>query len=91
MTAKWRLLIKSKETSVPPAMRIVKCVTVLHNIVIDLEGTCDTSSLDVVPIPATKLARCRANNSPGNMAKTIRDSFGDYFNGDGAIPWQNIM
>ena len=39
LTAKWRLLNKAIETNVNKAERIVRCICLLHNIIIDLEGT----------------------------------------------------
>jgi hypothetical protein len=39
LRAKWRLLNKAIETNVNKAERIVRCNFLLHNIIIDLEGT----------------------------------------------------
>jgi hypothetical protein len=38
MTAKWRLLGKAIETEVEKAESIVKCICLLHNLIIDMEG-----------------------------------------------------
>jgi len=38
LTAKWRLLNKATGTKVNKAERIVRCICLLHNIIIDLEG-----------------------------------------------------
>ena len=42
LTAKWRLLNKAIETK---AERIVRCICLLHNIIIDLEGTTRDNSV----------------------------------------------
>jgi len=39
LTAKWRLLNKAIETNVNKAETIVRCICLLQNIIIDLEGT----------------------------------------------------
>ena len=38
MTAKWRLLSKEIETDADLVDRIIKCICVLHNVIIDREG-----------------------------------------------------
>ena len=39
LTAKWRLLNKATETNINKAERIVRCIYLLHIIIIDLKGT----------------------------------------------------
>jgi len=39
LTAKWQLLNKGIEMNVNKAERIMRCICLLHNIIIDLEGT----------------------------------------------------
>jgi hypothetical protein len=39
LTAKWRFLKKAMETNVNKAERIVRCICLLHYIIIDVEGT----------------------------------------------------
>ena len=43
-TAKWRLLKKAVETNVNKDEGIVRCICLLHNIIIDLEGTTQVPS-----------------------------------------------
>ena len=45
LTAKWRLLNKVMETNVNKAERIVRCICLLHNVIIDTEGTTHDPSL----------------------------------------------
>jgi hypothetical protein len=45
VTAKWRFLKKAIETKVNKAGRIVMCICLLRNIIIDLEGTTHDSSV----------------------------------------------
>ncbi|XP_075440892.1 uncharacterized protein LOC142486104 [Ascaphus truei] len=91
MSAKWRILFKAIETSVPNAKSIVKCVAILHNVVIDLEGAYDGVMNDSTAVLPTSFRRNKANSAPGKIAKCIRDTFRDYFNAEGAVPWQNNM
>ena len=42
--SKWRILDKATETKVDTAMEIVKCIALLHNIIIDAEGLHDLLS-----------------------------------------------
>ena len=39
LMAKWRLLNKAIETKANKAERAVRCICLLHNVIIDLEGT----------------------------------------------------
>lgn len=75
--AKWRLLSKSIETDVGLADSIIKCICLLHNIIIDKEGMkhhlIDT---EVVPVSETQ---SRPLGRPTNEAKSIRELFTDYF------------
>ncbi|XP_075440410.1 uncharacterized protein LOC142485089 [Ascaphus truei] len=91
MSAKWRILLKAIETLVPNAKSIVKCVSILHNVVIDLEGANEGVMNDSTAVLPTSFRRNKANSAPGKIAKCIRDTFRDYFNAEGAVPWQNDM
>jgi hypothetical protein len=44
--SKWRILDKATETKLDTGVEIVKCIVLLHNIIIDVEGLCDFSSND---------------------------------------------
>lgn len=92
MTAKWRLLGKCIEINVGKAERIVKCICLLHNIIIDCEGGEFSSvtlqqSLNESPLQGNRSSRMY--NKASQEAQIIRDTFKSYFNGVGAIPWQN--
>lgn len=89
-TSKWRILNKAIETKVDTAVDIVKCATLLHNIIIDMEGLDATSCVNQdsageinVPTPG------RVNNASQSSAKHVRDTFCSYFNSpQGYIPGQ---
>lgn len=95
LTAKWRLLGKCIETEVDKAERIVKAICLLHNIIIDREGVDffkSTKLQDADSLSESSLQQirsCRTFNRSSNQANIIRDTFKSYFNGIGAVPWQN--
>ena len=94
---KWRLLLKSIETSDELADIIVKCTTVLHNIVIDKEGT-DRVLLDQIlhKLDASEIQHLRGistgrrYNRSATNAITIRNCWKTYFNSPaGSVEWQS--
>jgi hypothetical protein len=92
LAAKWRILLKSIETAVPQAESIVKCVCILHNIVIDKEGI-DHHSMTASHEYYKKLVgigKSRRNNSSPEEALHLRDIWADYFQTrTGSVPWQH--
>jgi hypothetical protein len=92
---KWRLLLKAIETNVDTACLIVKCITILHNVIIDMDGI-DESLLRAVEKDLD--AKSRANyltagrkfNRGGNKAYNVRSALKDYFNSPyGSVNWQD--
>ena len=73
-------------------MEIVKCVALLHNITIDVEGLHDFSSIDCGSLDAnggTQFKKCRMRNSVTASAKQTRYLFGGFFHSPaGSAPWQ---
>lgn len=87
LAAKWRILLKSIECKPENAEKIVKCVCVLHNIIIDREGL----QADMVDMNSN-LSMNRKNNSSTANAQDIRNKFMGYFNSpNGAVPFQYNM
>jgi hypothetical protein len=90
--SKWRILDKAIETKVDTAMEIVKCIALLHNIIIDVEGLHDLSSNDCSSLDTNdgnQLKKSRIHNSVTASAKQKRDLFCKYFSSPaGSIPWQ---
>jgi hypothetical protein len=90
--SKWRILDKAIETKVDTGVEIVKCIALLHNIVIDVEGLHESSSNDNGSLNAndgTQLKKTRTHNSVTATAKQMRDLFCNYFNSPaGSVPWQ---
>ena len=90
--SKWRILDKAIETKVDTALEIVKCLALLHNIIIDLEGLHDLSPNDCGSLDANDgnlLKTSRIRNSVTASAKQRRDLFCKYFNSPaGSVPWQ---
>lgn len=76
LVAKWRLLNKEIETDVLLADRIVKCVCVLHNTIIDKEGM--VQNLTEVTVENQGIVWDRVGR-PCNDSKTVRDVFKAYF------------
>ena len=94
---KWQLLLNTIETSDKTADGIVKCCTVLHNIVIDREGA-DKVLLDKIlrQLDASDirnlrtLASGRRYNRSATNAVTVRNCWKTYFNGPaGSVEWQH--
>ena len=79
-SAKFRILLKSIETSVENAVHIVKAICILHNAIIDME---EDPSIDVSKDNVTEgnnnLQLSRVNNSPSRAAENVRSIFCEYF------------
>ncbi|CAH1997197.1 unnamed protein product [Acanthoscelides obtectus] len=88
LAAKWRILTKAIETSPENAEKIVNCICVLHNIIIDKEGI----ALIEEPKESTDSKKNRKNNSSTEQARDIRNCYMQYFNNEGAVPFQyNVL
>lgn len=85
LVAKWRLLNKAIETDVLLADRIVKCICVLHNTIIDKEGM--VHHLTEVSVENQGIVWDRVGR-PSNESRTVRDVFKAYFS---AYPLQYIQ
>jgi hypothetical protein len=86
LTAKWRLLNKAIETNVNKAIKIVRCICLLLNIVIDLEGTThdpsvlqETSQINGSHQAATNISGISFSRS-SKGAIDVRNAFKAYFN-----------
>ncbi|PNF30408.1 hypothetical protein B7P43_G12870, partial [Cryptotermes secundus] len=79
-SAKFRMLLKSIETSVENAVHIVKAICILHNAIIDME---EDPSIDVSKDNVTEgnnnLQLSRVNNRPSRAAENVRSIFCEYF------------
>lgn len=94
---KWRLLLRDIETSDRVATVIVKCLTVLHNIIIDRDGI-DRVLLEKVAEKIERndderkqrLSLGRKYNRCSCDASKLRDAFTEYFVTEaGSVAWQN--
>lgn len=76
ISAKFRILWKPMETSPESADKIIKCICILHNIIIDKEGI----SIDDEEFSSksNKFGTQRENNRPTATASLIRDTFKHY-------------
>ena len=92
MLQKWRILDKAVETKVDTGLEIVKCIALLHNIIIDIEGLHDLSSNDCGSLDANdgnQSNKSRIHNSVTSSAKQMRDLFCKHFNSPaGSVSWQ---
>ena len=95
LAGKWRILNKPIETSPDMADRIVKCICVLHNTVIDREGVDEASLLELqnqehsfsTSFDEPERHVTRSNNRSNLRARRVRDGFTVYFNSDmGRLP-----
>lgn len=83
LAAKWRLLQKPIETTPASADQIVKCLCVLHNIVIDKDGIDESILLEIHNQPSnyceTEQLRPTTVNTRSRRAQTTRLAFAQYF------------
>jgi len=94
LAGKWRILNKPIETSPDMVDRIVKCICVLHNTVIDREGADEASPLELqnqdsfsTSLDEPERQVTRSNNRSHLRARRVRDAFTVYFNSDvGRLP-----
>ena len=70
----------------------MKCIALLHSIIIDVEGLHDSSSNDCHSLDAnggTQLKKSRMHNSVTASAKQTRDIFCGFFHSPaGSVPWE---
>ncbi|PNF40028.1 hypothetical protein B7P43_G11634, partial [Cryptotermes secundus] len=78
--AKWRILGKDIETSVPNAIAIIKCTCVLHNVIRDKDGENDPVYREVRfnGLQSAPLHKHRRNNRYTTLAEKVHDTFANY-------------
>jgi len=90
--SKWRILDKAIETKVDTGVETVKCIALLHNIIIDAEGLRYISSNDCDSLDAngsTQFKKCINHNSVTASAKETRDPFCKFSHSPaGSVQWQ---
>ena len=86
LTAKWRLLNIAIETNVNKAESIVRCICLLHNVIIHTDGTShdpsiqyETSQIHVPRQAKTNVSRRSSSWSPEG-AKDVRNAFQAHIN-----------
>lgn len=94
LCARWRLLLKPVETSVAKVDGILHAVLCLHNYLIDEMGepfsasfTLDDAAGECTLMQA-QMRPPKANHGP-RYADDVRKILVDWFNGEGAVQWQN--
>lgn len=78
INAKFRLLWKPIETSPVLADKIIKCICVLHNLIVDMEGINNEEIEHIPSAPSPPQNERRANNRSTNSAFFVRDVFKSY-------------
>jgi hypothetical protein len=74
--SKWRILDKAIETKVDTGVEIVKCISLLHNIITDFESYCCLHSRwsqhDSLSLPPTRATRKQRTNTFGRCYQPER-------------------
>lgn len=83
LCAKWRILNKAIETDCKHARLIIKTTCLLHNIIIDQDGSNDYHYSNItsnnITTNVNETRRHRRNNHAGNLAINVRENFKEYF------------
>lgn len=75
LCAKWRILNKAIETNCKHARLIIKTTCLLHNIILDKDGSNDNDYSDITSNSVNETQRVPRNNRAGNLAINIREKF----------------
>jgi len=87
LVSKWRCLKTELQVNEDHVDTLVKCICLLHNIIIDQEGIDDTLLVNIHQTNIT-FDMSRRNNRSKTIAYAIRDQFKEYFNSIGAVNFQ---
>lgn len=82
IVSKFRILGKAIETNVENAVQIVKAITLLHNIIKDLEGTSEVDTVNYRSVridPRGCIQPNRRNNASTRKALLVRKKFARFF------------
>ncbi|KAJ8897517.1 hypothetical protein PR048_002864 [Dryococelus australis] len=81
MSGKWRLLLKTIEVHPDRADDIVKCVCLLHNVIIDKDGVKDSPQqiMTTRNVGANRRFATVGENRGATKAHAIRDTLKAYF------------
>ncbi|KAL0818787.1 hypothetical protein ABMA28_008114 [Loxostege sticticalis] len=71
LCAKWRILNKAIETNCKHARLIIKTTCLLHNIILDKDGSNDNDYSDITSNSVNETQRVPRNNRAGNLAINI--------------------
>lgn len=78
LTAKWRILSKPIETDILVADNVIKCICILHNVILNRENF-QRHLTNVEIMHQTNRENQVTAGRPTNAAKTIRDIFVNFF------------
>lgn len=80
LSSKWRLLLKAIEVNPDRADVIIKCICLLHNIIIDKEGIHDLSTEIRRPLNENRNRFMTAGeNRNASRARYVRETLKNYF------------
>ena len=89
LLAKWRCLKTELQVNPEHVDTIIRTVCLLHNIIIDKEGVNETDAMtQTTPEDHSNVRSSRSYNRAKQNACSIRDSFMQYFNAEGATDFQ---
>lgn len=88
LVAKWRCLKTELQVQPKHVDKIVKCVCLLHNIVLEKEGAQESNMMVQTLENGEPYKQTRRYNRARREAYSVRDQFRHYFNNEGVVPFQ---
>lgn len=101
LSSQWRIYKRPINTSIQTAENIIKSTIVLHNFLRQNADDINCSPeniniMDISTLPETETAAFKDLSNVGSNTHTreashIRSIFVEYFNNEGAVPWQEMF
>lgn len=93
LASKWRILLRAIDISPSSCDVLVQAVCCLHNFLVDVGDIAKSASGDAEDdedgLPQARNLRQAHANHAGSAADSTRPNLNEYFNGVGAVEWQD--